>query len=182
MIERLCALLIGYLIGNIRGRIFCKGFVANIIDVVKAFIPAAVTFYMLFYKYYIVSLALYFSFSYLELGIILGHNYPFFLRSIRDNSIAVYLGVVLFFNRFNPMLTFFCLVAYLGELYVTGNRKRAAVKLILVYTIGFVVSSYFGYYYGYMAWPLIEFNIITMIIGYVTYVRYNSGIRVKDKE
>lgn len=182
MIGRIFALLLGYLIGNIRGRLFCKCFIADIFDMAKAIIPII----LIVYEYWYVLRGTYgdfvFILYYLELGIVLGHNFPFFLRDKRDNCIAVYWGIILLFNYYNRWLTFFCLVAYLGELYVTGNRKRATVKLILVYTIGFVIGSYFGGYYDDIARILIEFNIITMIISYVTHVSYKAEIRVKGKE
>ena len=113
-------------------------------------------------------------------GAILGHYYPFYLKFKGDKGIAAYWGVILSFMPYNVELVFFCIVAFLGEIYVTKRFSRALLKLTIVFDIGYIISCYFGEWATTTSeQKMIEASIIIIVIGVLAYINHKSDMREK---
>ena len=113
-------------------------------------------------------------------GAILGHYYPFYLKFKGDKGIAAYWGVILSFMPYNVELVFFCIVAFLGEMYVTKRFSRAFLKSIIVFNIGYVIGCYFGQWATIRSeLKMIEASIIIIVIGVLAYINHKSDMREK---
>ena len=203
---RIYGLIIGYLFGNIQARYLYKklkhkyyndykgrekkavinhilwktaGIIACIIDCLKVVIAYELVSHQIV-EYFKVSLDVDIMLRYYTcFGAILGHYYPFYLKFKGDKGIAAYWGVILAF-RIDEVLVFFCIVAFLGEMYVTKRFSRALLKSIIVFNIGYVIGCYFGQWATIRSeLKMIEASIIIIIISVLAYINHKSDVREK---
>ena len=181
--EKICGLLLGYLFGCIQARHLYKrihseesgfwkkaGFIAYFIDCLKVIVPV-----IILGEVYAVGFrpGHFVTFCYSCLGSIIGHNYPFYIKFKGDRNTAAYWGVVLYFAKNGILFLFFCLVAYFGELYVSGDRSKAWLKLVIIFTLGFIICCYLGHMPMFEE-NLLESSIIIMMTSILAYVGCKS--------
>ncbi len=148
------------------------GLVVFIGDVLKALIPCVLT--RLFfgsrpgYEGVAYLYALYMGF-----GVILGHNFPFYMKFKGGKGIAAMAGII---ASLDWRLTLVCAAVFLGTVILTRFVSLGSILVAIAFVL---VNSYLSYqgYYGLSEEVMTEFRILLGIIAVMAIWRHRANIK-----
>lgn len=117
--------------------------------------------------------ALYVYLLYTGFGVILGHNYPFFMGFKGGKGIAASAGL-LFSTDWRVMLV--CLVVFVVTVAVTRYVSLGSIFVMILFFIGMVFFGYRGDY-GLASGRLTEFCCVAAVISLMGIWRHRANIK-----
>lgn len=194
---RILLLIIGYFIGNIEtGYIFGKlnkmdirnygsgnagatntlrvlgpkaGLIVFFGDFCKSLIPCLVVRYIFRDN---VSLS-YVYMLYIGLGVVLGHNFPFYLGFKGGKGVASTAGIIM---ALDYRIAFFCLAIFILIVAITRYVSLASIVVMIIF-IGMshmLVKTNYGFTDG--SSPM-EFRLLVVIIGFLSIFMHRANIK-----
>lgn len=110
---------------------------------------------------------------YTGLGVILGHNYPFYLGFKGGKGVASTVGVL---GAVDPRLLFACVLTFLGIAALTRFVSLASIFMMLVFMgLCFFFSARGDY--GLVRGELLEFRVLAAVIGLQSIYRHKENIK-----
>lgn len=111
---------------------------------------------------------------YSGLGVILGHNYPFYLKFKGGKGIAAMSGVIISLLYWPLILGGFCL--FFGCMYITKYVSLSSLVLSVGFLVSFAILGYNGIIPNLTSTYLVESIIIVGIYAVLAFVRHRSNI------
>lgn len=126
---------------------------------------------------------------YAAMGVVLGHNYPFYMHFRGGKGIAATAGLVVF--AFPPIITMISIVVFFSTFFIT---HYVSLGSLLLYT-GLVIEvislgeysirhsegldkiPFFGFDTAIARNSLIEFYIVLIILAVIAFVRHRENIK-----
>ena len=115
---------------------------------------------------------LYVYLLYTGFGVILGHNYPFFMNFKGGKGIAASAGLLV---SLDWRLTLICLVVFVVTVAVSRYVSLGSIFVMLVFIIGMIFWGSRGDY-GIGAQHLTEFYLMAVVIGGMGIWRHHANI------
>ena len=194
--ERIICLIVGYLCGLIQSGYFCgrmhkidirehgsgNSGTTNALRVMGPKV-GVVVFFSDFLKSLIPCLAVRFVFSnqpemiyililYTGLGVILGHNYPFYLQFKGGKGIAATAGLIV---AADLRMTLLCIIAFLLIVLVTRYVSLGSLIVAIIFFVWLSVFAKMGAY-GLDSRLLPEFYIVAALISGLAFWRHKTNI------
>lgn len=110
---------------------------------------------------------------YTGFGVVLGHNFPFYMGFKGGKGIAASAGL-LASTDWRVMLV--CLVVFVSTVYFTRYVSLGSILVMILFMIGMVFFGYRGDY-GIATAHLTEFYVMAVLIGGMGIWRHHSNIR-----
>lgn len=110
---------------------------------------------------------------YTGFGVVLGHNFPFYMGFKGGKGIAASAGL-LASTDWRVMLV--CLVVFVSTVYLTRYVSLGSILVMILFMIGMVFFGYRGDY-GIATAHLTEFYVMAVLIGGMGIWRHHSNIR-----
>lgn len=110
---------------------------------------------------------------YASLGVILGHNFPCYLKFKGGKGIAATAGI---FVSLNPVLTLIALVTFVGAVALTRYVSLGSILVVLELLAGVVIYGIQGKW-GLSQPHLYEMYIITLFLTVMAIYRHRENIR-----
>ena len=110
---------------------------------------------------------------YTAAGVILGHNYPFYLKFRGGKGIAAACGMIFAFLEW-PMIVV-GLICFFGFLLITHYMSLASLSVSAEFFAGVVIFGQLGWY-GMSTPLLIELYILTGILTAIAFLMHRSNI------
>ena len=110
---------------------------------------------------------------YASLGVILGHNFPFYLKFKGGKGIAATAGL---FVSLNPVLTLIALVTFVGAVALTRYVSLGSILVVLELLAGVVIYGIQGKW-GLTQPHLYEMYAITFFLTAMAIYRHRENIR-----
>lgn len=202
LVQRVICLIIGYLFGLIQtGFIIGKinhidirdfgsgnsgttntfrvlgkkaGIITYLVDALKV-IGSAIVVYLLFNKS--CSDIMFVLVLYSGLGVILGHNFPFYMNFKGGKGIAASSGVFLSLALYDWKFVVMALITFGVALYITKYVSVGSLCILTGFFIEIVVWGQLGMVRGLNAENRVEAYIIVGIMMILAYVRHKENIK-----
>ena len=116
---------------------------------------------------------LYVYLLYTGFGVILGHNYPFFMGFKGGKGIAASAGLLI---SLDWRLTLICLVVFVATVAVTRYVSLGSIFVMILFILGMVFWGHRGDY-GIGTQHLAEFYIVAALIGGMGIWRHHANIK-----
>lgn len=110
---------------------------------------------------------------YTGFGVILGHNFPFYMGFKGGKGIAASAGLL---ASTDWRVTLICLVVFVGTVYVTRYVSLGSIFVMIIFVISMVFFGHRGDY-GIAAANLTEFYALAVLISGMAIWRHRSNIR-----
>ena len=149
------------------------GFITYFVDMLKA-VAAAVVVHLLLGRFHRDIEALLFCYS--GLGVVLGHNYPFYLGFKGGKGIAASSGVILSFVPYNFIMAIAGFCTFMITMFTTKYVSLASLSMMLAFFFEFVIFGCLGDY-NMGTGNLLEAYIIVFIITLLAFVRHRENIK-----
>lgn len=147
------------------------GKITYLVDCLKA-VLAALIVYMIYNGQSKEQLLIYVLYS--GLGIVLGHNFPFYLKFKGGKGIAATSGVVLSLLPYNWVLTILGFLTFTGFTFLTKYVSVGSLVFVGAFCVEFFVFGQVGWL-GITEVPL-ECYILVVIITLLAYIRHSANI------
>lgn len=195
--ERVICLLVGYAFGLIQtGYIYGK---INKIDIrqhgsgnagmtnamrVLGFKAGAITFFVDCFKAVFASLIIRFIFAdseipmdllvlYSGLGVVLGHNFPFYLKFKGGKGIAASVGIMF---SFNYKIAIVALLVFFICLLITKYVSFSSLAMMTIFLIIIIASGQSGIFYEAEGAFLYEVCGVVLVLTVLAYIRHRQNI------
>lgn len=145
------------------------GLIVFVVDLCKSFLPC-VAVKMIFKDTQPEMTSVYMM--YMAIGVILGHNYPFYLNFRGGKGISSTAGFIL---AFDLRITAICLAAFICVVYIT---RYVSLGSLVVVTLCFLFGVIFGFA-GLLpvgAAHMTEFLILLAVVMILAYWRHRANI------
>lgn len=110
---------------------------------------------------------------YAALGVVLGHNFPFYLQFHGGKGIAATAGILL---SLDPVLTLIALVLFVGAVALTRYVSLGSILVVIELLIGVIVYGIQGKW-GLMPNHLYELYAITAFLTVMALWRHRGNIK-----
>ncbi len=147
------------------------GKITYLVDCLKA-VLAALIVYIIYNGQSKEQLLIYVLYS--GLGIVLGHNFPFYLKFKGGKGIAATSGVVLSLLPYNWVLTILGFLTFTGFTFLTKYVSVGSLVFVGAFCVEFFVFGQVGWL-GITEVPL-ECYILVVIITLLAYIRHSANI------
>ena len=106
------------------------------------------------------------------LGVVLGHNYPFYLRFKGGKGIAATAGVII---TMDWRITLVCLAAFIISVAATRIVSIGSLLVVTIFLAGMIWFSYRGEY-GLTPGSRLEFCAVSAVVTGMAFWRHRSNI------
>lgn len=113
---------------------------------------------------------------YAGLGVILGHNFPFYLRFRGGKGIAATSGVILSLFPYNWMLSVLAFVTFMSVTFISKYVSLGSIAMVTGFFIEFVIFGQLGML-NVLPEHLPEAYIIVFAITALAYIRHKDNIK-----
>lgn len=110
---------------------------------------------------------------YTGLGVILGHNFPFFMGFKGGKGIAASAGLLL---SVDLRVTLVCLIVFILIVAITRYVSLGSIVVMIIFLAGMIFFGYRGDY-GIGAQHLTEFCLIAAVISGMAFWRHRANIK-----
>ncbi len=148
------------------------GFITYFGDALKA-ILSAVTIHFLFSKNY--GDMEFLLILYGGLGVILGHNFPFYMGFKGGKGIAATSGFIFSLFPYNWVIVAIAAVAFFGTMFITKYVSLASLFFVTVVLIEIIVFGQLGYF-GMAQNLCYESYVVTLVVVILAFVRHKDNI------
>lgn len=113
---------------------------------------------------------------YSGLGVVLGHNFPFYLNFKGGKGIAASSGVILSFLPYNFLLTIFALLTFVSVTCLSRYVSLGSLVLMLTFFLEFI---FFGVTdgYGMDTGHIVEACFVIFVITALAFIRHRENIK-----
>lgn len=148
------------------------GFITYFGDALKA-ILCAVTIHFLFAKNY--GDMEFLLILYGGLGVILGHNFPFYMGFKGGKGIAATSGFIFSLFPYNWVIVAIAAVAFFGTMFISKYVSLASLVFVTVVLIEIIVFGQLGYF-GMASNLCYESYVVTLVVVILAFVRHKDNI------
>ncbi|MDD6573268.1 MAG: glycerol-3-phosphate 1-O-acyltransferase PlsY [Thermoflexaceae bacterium] len=110
------------------------------------------------------------------LGVILGHNFPFYMGFKGGKGIAATSGFILSLLPYNWLIVLIGATAFFGTMFITRYVSFASLFFVTVVLIEIVVFGQLGYFDMAQS-HCYEAYVVTLIIVVMAFVRHKENIK-----
>ena len=147
------------------------GLIVFIGDAFKALIPCTILRFVLGGTEY--AGMLYLLMLYLGFGVILGHNFPFYMQFKGGKGIAATAGVI---ASLDWRLTLICAVIFLATVILTRYVSLGSILVVIAFFVVNVYLSWAGYY-GLDEQYLTAFWVLCAVVSLLVVWRHRANIK-----
>lgn len=115
-------------------------------------------------------------FCYCGLGVVLGHNYPFYLGFKGGKGIAASSGVILSFSGYDVILPIAGFFTFFISTFTTRYVSVGSLALMLAFAVEFIIFGAWGHF-GLSTAALFEADILVIIITAFAFIRHRENIK-----
>ncbi len=115
---------------------------------------------------------------YASLGVILGHNFPFYMGFKGGKGIAATAGFILF--GLSPVMTLVGLVVFFSVFFITHYVSLGSIVLyiaLVVCSFVFMKTDFYGWSAANMGVLYIEYSVVIIIMTVLMLVRHKENIK-----
>lgn len=111
--------------------------------------------------------------AYAALGVILGHNYPFYLRFKGGKGIASTAGMIL---AINPIMFLSIAIVFIAIVWFTQYVSLASLVIMLLFVVEVIVCGQLGVF-DLTGATLYEFYAIVIVLAAIAFWRHRANIK-----
>ena len=151
------------------------GFITYFADALKATIPLIVFYFLATYVWKFEDSLVMVYMLYLGFGVIIGHNFPFYMNFKGGKGIAATSGLMLGLGVINPLFVIVGLLSFFIPLIITKYVSLSSICLCIGFLVQVVIYANIG------TIPteghVVEIYILSAIIAIVAVLRHYSNIK-----